>query len=322
MNMGSGDDRVYAAEKIITKRVRKGKVEYRVKWKGWNQRYNTWEPEENILDRRLIEIFEQSQGSNTPSKRGPKKKEKERNPDPESEDDDVDTAAESPERELAPEKDKKKETKISKIENKAGTSVNATDTRPESPETNLKDNLTAEADTNSSSSEDQPLSRKEVIGTKRKAEVLKESGKIGVTIKTSPDGPPAPKHHCPETATPVSAPLKTDSAPLSPATPASRPEQDVPAEKLSQYPVKTEEETQKTTKDSSVNNNNNNLKNEQQVPNSPRAAPPSLWLPRSHITEQVFITDVTVNLETVTIRECKTERGFFRERDLKSDITN
>lgn len=53
-----------------------GKVEYYVKWKGWSQRHNTWEPEENILDRRLIEQFEQSQRSEGGSKRGPKKKEK------------------------------------------------------------------------------------------------------------------------------------------------------------------------------------------------------------------------------------------------------
>nr|AAR37360.1 histone h3/lys27 methylation reporter fusion protien [synthetic construct] len=63
-------DLVYAAEKIIQKRVKKGVVEYRVKWKGWNQRYNTWEPEVNILDRRLIDIYEQTNKSGSTSGSG------------------------------------------------------------------------------------------------------------------------------------------------------------------------------------------------------------------------------------------------------------
>merc|ERR1739846_292983 len=39
-------------------RLRKGKTEYLVKWKGWGPKYSTWEPEENILDGRLIEQFD------------------------------------------------------------------------------------------------------------------------------------------------------------------------------------------------------------------------------------------------------------------------
>jgi len=49
---------VFAAERISKKRLRKGKTEYLVKWKGWGPKYNTWEPEENILDVRLIEAFD------------------------------------------------------------------------------------------------------------------------------------------------------------------------------------------------------------------------------------------------------------------------
>ncbi|GFG40994.1 hypothetical protein Cfor_12590, partial [Coptotermes formosanus] len=46
------------------------------------------------------------------------------------------------------------------------------------------------------------------------------------------------------------------------------------------------------------------------------------WHARNPVADQVFITDVTVNLKTVTIRECKTEKGFFRNRDVpnQSDI--
>ena len=42
-----------------------------VKWKGWGPKYSTWEPEENILDGRLIEQFDKrissSSGNNADS---------------------------------------------------------------------------------------------------------------------------------------------------------------------------------------------------------------------------------------------------------------
>eukprot|EP00088_Acartia_fossae_P055988 TRINITY_DN6512_c0_g1_i16.p1 TRINITY_DN6512_c0_g1~~TRINITY_DN6512_c0_g1_i16.p1 ORF type:complete len:197 (-),score=33.79 TRINITY_DN6512_c0_g1_i16:229-819(-) len=50
-------EEVYAVEAITKKRLKKGKAEYLVKWQGWAARYSTWEPEENILDPRLIQQF-------------------------------------------------------------------------------------------------------------------------------------------------------------------------------------------------------------------------------------------------------------------------
>ncbi|KAK4319498.1 hypothetical protein Pmani_009567 [Petrolisthes manimaculis] len=59
MELSLVGDRVYAAECIQKKRVRRGRVEYLVKWKGWSNKHNTWEPIENILDVRLLEAFEE-----------------------------------------------------------------------------------------------------------------------------------------------------------------------------------------------------------------------------------------------------------------------
>ena len=52
-------NQVFAAEAITKKRLKKGKTQYLVKWKGWSPKHSTWEPEENILDPRLIQQFAQ-----------------------------------------------------------------------------------------------------------------------------------------------------------------------------------------------------------------------------------------------------------------------
>ncbi|XP_078793667.1 uncharacterized protein cbx7b isoform X2 [Oryzias latipes] len=39
----------------------KGNVEYLLKWKGWPPKYSTWEPEEHILDRRLVLAYEEKE---------------------------------------------------------------------------------------------------------------------------------------------------------------------------------------------------------------------------------------------------------------------
>ncbi|KAL1006085.1 hypothetical protein UPYG_G00067720 [Umbra pygmaea] len=77
MELPAAGEHVFAVESIEKKRNRKGKIEYLVKWRGWSPKYNTWEPEENILDPRLLDAFqnreryEQLMGYR---KRGPKPK--------------------------------------------------------------------------------------------------------------------------------------------------------------------------------------------------------------------------------------------------------
>ncbi|KAM3622735.1 uncharacterized protein V6R79_002602 [Siganus canaliculatus] len=77
MELSAVGERVFAAESIIKRRIRKGRIEYLVKWKGWSPKYSTWEPEENILDSRLFAAFEQRERERElygPKKRGPKPK--------------------------------------------------------------------------------------------------------------------------------------------------------------------------------------------------------------------------------------------------------
>ncbi|XP_056891744.1 chromobox protein homolog 8b [Takifugu flavidus] len=77
MELSAVGERVFAAESIIKRRIRKGRIEYLVKWKGWSPKYSTWEPEENILDSRLFVAFEQRERERElygPKKRGPKPK--------------------------------------------------------------------------------------------------------------------------------------------------------------------------------------------------------------------------------------------------------
>ncbi|XP_037648508.1 chromobox homolog 7a isoform X2 [Sebastes umbrosus] len=61
MELSSVGDQVFAVESITKKRVRKGNVEYLLKWQGWSPKYSTWEPEDNILDPRLVLAYEEHQ---------------------------------------------------------------------------------------------------------------------------------------------------------------------------------------------------------------------------------------------------------------------
>ena len=54
------DKTVFSAEKILKHRKRNGKVEYLAKWLTFPKNQSAWEPEQHILDRRLIDNYLQS----------------------------------------------------------------------------------------------------------------------------------------------------------------------------------------------------------------------------------------------------------------------
>ncbi|KAF5307079.1 hypothetical protein FQR65_LT07138 [Abscondita terminalis] len=379
-------DRVYAAERIMKKRIRRGGVEYLVKWKGWSQKHNTWEPEENILDGRLIDLYERSQKSDsTPHKRGPKKKEKhaEQTVHVETEDEGHNSGEDSQDEiPLKPPKSvvKPEAPTIPEDEN-ARSSASVAEEIPVEVAP-IATEVDGEHSVSSDSSEDRPiLSRREAAGTKRKAEVLsKESGKIGVTITTSspasgsppppktpklaspksPVSPPPPplsrvngrrssstkveEEHKVEVNATITDPVKQENVEKSVPSEVVAPKECVVEDVKVVPKLETEQKEEKrtdenvnksvecpqkkqtsldtskvnsvNTKQFLVNGHNNNNNNGAVSDIAPVLTSPGsdYWLARNPVVDQVFITDVTVNLKTVTIRECKTEKGFFKER--------
>lgn len=107
--------------------------------------------------------------------------------------------------------------------------------------------------------------------------------------------------------------------------------EEVPKQKRAQQPQETSTLSGRDTplnnhsmKDDKINNNNIEDNSMQIVTTQVMTHHGGeYWRAKNPIADRVFITDVTVNLQTVTIRECKTEKGFFKDRDhkeQKSDI--
>ena len=66
----------YEVEKVVDKRIRNGEVEYLLKWKGYSNEDNTWEPKDSLQCQELIADYEEQKASEkAPGKKDSKRKE-------------------------------------------------------------------------------------------------------------------------------------------------------------------------------------------------------------------------------------------------------
>ena len=75
----------YVVEKVLKKRIRKGHVEYLLKWKGYPDSENTWEREENIFCLDLLVEFENELARSSLPDASPAEPKQSSEPEPEPE---------------------------------------------------------------------------------------------------------------------------------------------------------------------------------------------------------------------------------------------
>ncbi|CAG0921068.1 unnamed protein product [Notodromas monacha] len=299
-----------------------------------NFKHNTWEPEENILDERLIETFEEELTENS-SKRGPKPKR------PLRDRSSKETSTKRPSKRKRPAKDEDEDDEDSEDEAKLEEENEGEEADEDADDTEGNDNnpsahqddpsqpmspIPAPTKNKFEVSEEPPKAAKkkkvkrrkkkrkrgkdadedgEETGDSdenadsddnaepRKAEVLKEHGKIGVTISmgNKKESPPALK---------ISTSPNNVGVVISKLSPLSSADVVSPvAERHHRHRHRSD----KTNGEEVITHGSD------------------YWQRLNPVMDQILVTDVTSGSTTVTIRECAIREGFFKSptEDSKAD---
>ena len=380
MELSAVGERVFAAECILRKRIRKSRLEYFVKWKGWSPKYNTWEPEANILDPRLIESFEEGL-KKSKSKRPKAKGNRDRTQNQTNGDanalspstssvvsggvanvssvsidiDDCDDTDDKSDvfNDNSSEKSCSVTTSAEDIKKKDSLKRKSTQesTQP-SKSSKLNDSKVNDKKVNSSTSTSLPssvnnslqsisvsspkLSRSELnstVNTTRKVAEVQTSTPKTVAKEARNQLNASNDQHMAGNKSSESV-VPTAVTKMSTATQASHVK---PKEKHSHHHNQHKHHSsakhlQKSSKVSepqaliAANNTNNNVNTTDSNTTpmtthktiSRSSPPPEFWKKQNKLVDQIMITDVTANQMTITVRECKTVHGFFKDREMKS----
>jgi len=335
---------VYAAESILRKKVVKGKTYYEIKWKGYGTKDNTWEPEENVLDKRLLDAFHKSQRTGTTSKSPVHKKTAKKNHRDGPSSSKTDTTFDDEEDEDEDKKDPKPMSPTTSVSSPGSCSSASIDTNEPSKKTDHHQQQAAskpnETKLSQGSSQAKPVEAKSsqgsnhtrpaIPGLKRKL-AADAALYLGLTSanKKSKDKEKT-KTLANKTSSIVDVPLPSSGDGTLPSSQSSSKPCGSDASKASANGSSSQDHEKPPT-NGFLNGNDKSLGHvtsttaatpkQLDVNSTPihhktmrrSSPPPEVWKKQTKLADQILITDVTSNNTTITVRECRTSQGFFKD---------